>query len=51
MERLWSAALPALPLYQQLRVDVAPQALSDVQPTPSGTPLSWNAYRWSFTTR
>jgi len=51
MERLWSAALPALPLYQQLRVDVAPQALSDVQPTPSGTPLSWNAYRWSFATR
>src|SRR5213593_3705961 len=51
MERLWSAARPALPLYQQLRVDVAPQALSDVQPTPAGTPLSWNAYRWSFATR
>ena len=49
MERLWEASLPALGLYQELRVDVAPQALANVQPSPSGSALSWNAYRWSFT--
>jgi len=51
MERVWSAALPALTLYQELRVDVAPPALSAVQPTPSGTALSWNAYQWVFVAR
>ena len=51
MERVWSVALPALPLYQELRVDVAPQALTEIQPTASGSALSWNAYQWSFATR
>jgi len=48
MERLWASVLPALPLYQELRVDVAPQALADLQPPPSSAPLSWNVYRWTF---
>jgi peptide/nickel transport system substrate-binding protein len=51
MERIWSATLPALPLYQELRVDVAPARLTDIKPTPSGTALSWNAYQWSFSGR
>jgi ABC-type oligopeptide transport system substrate-binding subunit len=51
MEGIWTAALPALPLFQELRVDVAPQGLAGVQPTPSGSALSWNAYEWSFSTR
>ena len=51
MERIWTAALPALPLYQELRVDVAPQSLAGIQPTPSGSALSWNAYEWSFSVR
>jgi ABC-type transport system substrate-binding protein len=51
MERIWTAALPALPLYQELRVDVAPQNLAGIQPTPSGSALSWNAYEWSFSVR
>jgi peptide/nickel transport system substrate-binding protein len=51
MERVWSDALPALPLYQELRVDVAPPALLALQPTPSGTALSWNAYQWAFLAR
>jgi len=51
MERVWSAALPALPLYQELRVDVAPQALTQIQPTASGSALSWNAYQWIFAAR
>ena len=48
MERIWTLALPALPLYQELRVDVAPQSLAGIQPTPSGSALSWNAFEWSF---
>jgi peptide/nickel transport system substrate-binding protein len=51
MERIWSASLAALPLYQELRVDVAPEALGAVQPTPSGSALSWNAYEWVFAPR
>ena len=51
MGRLWAAALPALPLYQDLRVDIAPQSLTHVQPSPSGTSLSWNAYSWTFVVR
>jgi peptide/nickel transport system substrate-binding protein len=51
MQRIWTAALPALPLYQELRVDVAPQALAEVQPPPSGAALSWNAWQWTFVVR
>jgi peptide/nickel transport system substrate-binding protein len=51
MERIWTDALPALPLYQELRVDVAPQNLTGIQPTPSGSALSWNAFEWSFSVR
>ena len=48
MERIWTLALPALPLYQELRVDVAPQSLAGIQPTPSGSALSWNAFECCF---
>jgi ABC-type oligopeptide transport system substrate-binding subunit len=51
MQRIWASALPALPLYQELRVDVAPQALAEVQPPPSGAALSWNVWEWSFVVR
>jgi peptide/nickel transport system substrate-binding protein len=51
MERIWTAGLPAVPLYQELRVDVAPQGLAGIQPTPSGSALSWNAHDWSFAVR
>jgi peptide/nickel transport system substrate-binding protein len=51
MERIWTSALPALPLYQELRVDVAPPGLAGIQPTPSGSALSWNVYQWSFLAR
>ncbi len=51
METIWTSALPALPLFQELRVDVAPPGLAGIQPTPSGAALSWNAYEWSFSTR
>jgi peptide/nickel transport system substrate-binding protein len=51
LQRIWSVKRPALPLYQELRVDVAPQALTDVQPPPSGAALSWNVSQWSFLVR
>jgi peptide/nickel transport system substrate-binding protein len=51
MERIWTTALPALPRYQELRVDVAPQSLAGIQPTPSGSALSWNAFEWTFSVR
>jgi len=48
LQRLWAEALPGLPLYQELRVDVAPRALEGVQPSPNGDPLTWNAAEWRF---
>lgn len=51
LQRIWSVKRAALPLYQELRVDVAPQALADVQPPPSGAALSWNVWQWSFLVR
>jgi len=50
LERAWDDARPALPLYQQLLVDVAPRALFGVDPSTSGAPLTWNAREWRFTT-
>jgi peptide/nickel transport system substrate-binding protein len=51
MERIWTSTRPALPLYQELRVDVAPPGLAGIQPTPSGSALSWNVHEWSFLAR
>jgi len=51
MQRMWAIDLPALPLYQELHVDVAPQALAEVRPTAGSEPLSWNAWGWSFASR
>ena len=48
---MWAIDLPALPLYQELHVDVAPQALAEVRPTAGSEPLSWNAWGWSFASR
>jgi peptide/nickel transport system substrate-binding protein len=48
LQRLWAEALPGLPLYQELRVDVAPRALLGVQPSPNDDPLTWNAAEWRF---
>ena len=41
-------ALPALPLYQHLQVDVAPRRLAGVQPSPAGDALTWSARDWRF---
>jgi ABC-type transport system substrate-binding protein len=48
MQQLWAEALPGLPLYQELSVDVAPRNLEGIQPSPNGDPLTWNARDWRF---
>ena len=48
LQRIWSDALPGLPLYQYLRVDIAARSLGGVQPPPSGGGLTWNAAAWRF---
>jgi len=48
LQRIWSDALPGLPLYQELGVDVVPAGLDAVAPSPLHGPLSWNAYAWRF---
>ncbi len=50
LERAWDDARPALPLYQQLLVDVAPRTLAGVDPASAGSPLTWNVREWRFTT-
>jgi peptide/nickel transport system substrate-binding protein len=48
LEQAWDDARPALPLYQQLLVDVAPRTLAGVDPASAGAPLTWNAGQWRF---
>lgn len=48
LERVWDESRPALPLYQQLQVDVAPRSLVGVDPASAGAPLTWNARDWRF---
>lgn len=49
LQRIWAEALPGIPLYQELLVDIAPRGLRGVQPSPNGDPLTWNAGEWRFT--
>ena len=51
MQRLWSEAHPALPLYQVLKVDVVPARLDGVRPAAHGAALTWNASEWRFAAR
>jgi peptide/nickel transport system substrate-binding protein len=51
LQRIWSDAVPGLPLYQQLRVDIAASALTGIQPPPQDEALTWNIAQWRFETR
>ena len=46
LQRVWSASLPAVPLYQILKVDVVPARLEGVRPAAHGAPITWNAGEW-----
>lgn len=48
MQRIWSDDLPALPLYQHLRIDIAARALTGVQTPPNDGPLTWNSAAWRY---
>ncbi len=48
LQRIWSDDLPALPLYQRLRVDIAGRALSGIQTPPNDGPLTWNVSDWRY---
>ena len=48
MQWIWTAALPALPLYQRVQVDVADARLRELRPQPARQPITWNVARWSF---
>jgi peptide/nickel transport system substrate-binding protein len=51
LQRIWSDALPGLPLYQRLRVDIAASSLTGVQPPPQDEALTWNVAQWRFEAR
>jgi len=46
MQRVWSEAAPALPLYQVLKVDVVPLRLDRIQPASHGAPITWDLGKW-----
>ena len=48
LQRLYADAVPSLPLYQYLAVDVAPRGLNGIRPTPHLAPLTWNSHEWRF---
>ncbi len=48
LQAVWAGALPGIPIYQELLVDVVPTGLQGVQPTPNGEPITWNAAEWRF---
>jgi peptide/nickel transport system substrate-binding protein len=48
LQRIWSDALPGLPIYQHLRVDVAARSLTGIQAPPRDAALTWNAAAWRF---
>ncbi|TMD58767.1 MAG: peptide ABC transporter substrate-binding protein [Chloroflexi bacterium] len=48
MQRIWTTALPAVPLFQRIQVDVADARLREFRPQPARRPVTWNAARWSF---
>lgn len=51
LQRIWSDALPGLPLYQLLRVDIATSSLTGIQPPPQQEALTWNVAQWRFENR
>jgi ABC-type transport system substrate-binding protein len=51
LQLIWKDALPGLPLYQRLRVDIATSSLTGIQPPPQDEALTWNVTQWRFTAR
>lgn len=47
-QKLWTADLPVLPLYQRLNQTIAPKSIKNFNPAPTNTPPSWNAHEWEL---
>jgi peptide/nickel transport system substrate-binding protein len=47
MQRLWTEASPALPLFQVLKVDIAPVRMDRIQPASHAAPITWNLGEWA----
>lgn len=46
MQRLWADSAPAVPLFQVLKVDIAPVRMDRVQPASHTAPITWNIGEW-----
>lgn len=47
-QKLWTADLPVLPLYQRLNQTIAPKNIKNFKPAPTNTAPSWNAFEWEL---
>jgi peptide/nickel transport system substrate-binding protein len=46
LQRQWSEAIPALPLFQLLKVDVVPARMDGIHPASHAVPITWNVASW-----
>lgn len=47
-QKIWTADLPVLPLYQRPNIDVASGELRGFRGTPTSTPVTFNAWEWEL---
>ncbi len=47
-QKIWSADLPVIPLYQRLNIDVARSTLKNFKGSPTNTPAMVNAWEWEL---
>lgn len=47
-QQIWTKDLPSIPLYQRLNIDAAPVKMKNFRPTPTNTPITWNAWEWEL---
>jgi len=47
-QKIISADLPVLPLYQRLNQSLAKTSLRNYKPAPTNTPPTWNAFEWEL---
>lgn len=51
MQRMWTETVPALPLYQVLKVDLAPLRVERVEAASHSAPITWNIGDWRLRSR
>ncbi len=48
VQELWLEALPAIPMYFRPEVAITKPGLKNYKPTGTQTPVTWNAWEWSY---